>query len=104
MPRHGGRCGLLTILALLLAAAPAAAAKKPALKVTAEPATLAPGGKLTVRGRVTGKKPTFKRSLRVVLVEKVGRRWVRRAAVRPTRKLAFAVRWRVPRAVKQRSL
>ena len=94
----------MTIVGLLLTAATTTAAAKPKLWLSSKPTVVAPGATLTVSGRVRGKTPRFTRGLRVVLEEQAGKRWKRRAAVRPTRKLSFSVKWRVPKTMGKRFL
>jgi hypothetical protein len=96
---------LLAVFAsLTLGTASANARTKPKLKLTARPAVVAPAAMLTVSGRIKGRVPGARRALKVVLEERRGRRWRSRAAVRPTRRLTFVTRWRVPQATGRRTM
>ena len=80
-------------------------APKPRIVVSAKPTSVQAGSRLVVSGRVIGKLAGPRRSLRIVLEERTGRRqWTGRASVRLTTGSRFVVSWRVPGAIKKHRL
>ncbi len=107
LARMGGRViavGVLAFALVLACASAAGAATGPKLKVAVRPAVATPGAMVTVSGRVAGRVRGSRLSLRVVLEEKLGARWARRATVKPSRALQFVVRWRPSPAAAGRTL
>ena len=104
-PAVGGgvaRAGVLPAAAAADKPAGKTRAGRPQISISARPASVHVGDALVVSGRVLGSLPRSRRSLTLVLEERVGRRkWRGRATVRLGSGSRFEVLWRVPSAVRR---